>query len=161
MNNLSPTGEKLLDLAGLLGTGTAAYNKAATPIASAMRDGLVQASNRVVPIGRGAATISKFAASKPVLNALKVVPGLGAVGGVLGAADIIAGGDSAANKAMDTTAMAIGGILGAAGGPLGIAAGAGLGKAASDAVQFIGGGGKSAEQRKIEEALALLRGGQI
>jgi hypothetical protein len=87
--------------------------------------------------------------------------GLGAVGGVLGAADIIAGQDSAANKIMDTAAMGIGGFLGAAGGPMGIAAGAGLGKAASDATQFLLGGGKSAEQRKIEEALAALRGGQI
>ena len=87
--------------------------------------------------------------------------GLGAVGGVLGAADVIAGNDSLGNKAMDTVAMGIGGALGAAGGPMGIAAGAGLGKAASDATQFLLGGGKSAEQRKMEEALALLRGGKI
>ena len=87
--------------------------------------------------------------------------GLGAVGGVLGAADVIAGQDSAANKAMDTVAMGIGGFLGAAGGPVGIAAGAGMGKAASDAAQFIFGDKKSAEQRKMEEALAALRGGQI
>ena len=89
----------------------------------------------------------------------KAAVGLGAVGGVVGAADIIAGQDSAANKAMDTAAMGIGGFLGAAGGPVGIAAGAGLGKMASDATQFILGGGKSAEQRKMEEALAALRGG--
>ena len=57
--------------------------------------------------------------------------------------------------------MGIGGALGAVGGPLGIAAGAGLGKAASDATQFLFGGGKSAEQRRMEEALAALRGGQI
>jgi len=87
--------------------------------------------------------------------------GLGAVGGVLGAADVLAGNDSLGNKAMDTVAMGIGGFLGAAGGPLGIAAGAGLGKMASDATQFILGGGKSAEQRRMEEALAALRGGQI
>ena len=87
--------------------------------------------------------------------------GLGAVGGVLGAADVIAGNDSLGNKAMDTVAMGIGGALGAVGGPMGIAAGAGLGKAASDATQFLLGGGKSAEQRKMEEALALLRGGKI
>lgn len=161
MSELSPQGQQLLELAGLLGTSTARYDAAATPIAHALRDGAVQLSNRVVPVGKGAATLSKFAASKPVLGALKVVPGLGAIGGALGAADIIAGNDSAANKAMDTTAMAIGGFLGAAGGPLGIAAGSGLGKAASDATQFIFGGGKSAEQRRMEEALAALRGGQI
>jgi hypothetical protein len=79
----------------------------------------------------------------------------------MGAADVLAGNDSLGNKAMDTAAMGIGGFLGAAGGPLGIAAGAGLGKAASDATQFVLGGGKSAEQRKMEEALAALRGGQI
>ena len=44
---------------------------------------------------------------------------------------------------------------------MGIAAGAGLGKAASDAVQYIFGDKKSAEQRKLEEALMLLRGGNI
>ena len=86
---------------------------------------------------------------------------IGALGGVLGAADILAGNDSLGNKAMDTVAMGIGGTLGAVGGPMGIAAGAGLGKMASDATQFVLGGGKSAEQRKMEEALAALRGGQI
>ena len=161
MSDLSPQGQQLLELAGLLGTSTARYDAAATPIAGALRDGLVQASNRAVPIGRGAATLSKFAASKPALTALKVVPGLGAVGGALGVADIVAGDDSGANKAMDAAAMGIGGFLGAAGGPLGIAAGAGLGKMASDATQFLFGGGKSADQRRMEEALALLRGGQI
>ena len=35
----------------------------------------------------------------------KAAVGLGAVGGVVGAADIIAGQDSAANKLMDTAAM--------------------------------------------------------
>ena len=78
----------------------------------------------------------------------------------LGAADVVAGNDSAANKIMDTAAMGIGGFLGAAGGPVGMAAGAGLGKAASDGLQFIFGDKKSAEQRKLEEALALLQGGR-
>ena len=44
---------------------------------------------------------------------------------------------------------------------VGIAAGAGIGKAVSDGAQFIFGGGKSAEQRRMEEALAALRGGQF
>jgi len=91
----------------------------------------------------------------------KAAVGLGAVGGVVGAADVIAGQDSAANKVMDTAAMGIGGFLGAAGGPVGIAAGAGIGKAVSDGAQWLFGDKKSAEQRKMEEALALLRGGQI
>ena len=161
MSELSPQGKQLLELAGLLGTATSRYDSAAAPIAGAMRDGLVQASNRAIPIGRGAATLSKFAASKPVLGALKVVPGLGAVGGVLGAADIIAGNDSLGNKAMDTVMMVGGGALGSVVPIVGTALGAGLGKAASDAIQFVGGGGKSAEQRKMEEALAALRGGVI
>jgi hypothetical protein len=91
----------------------------------------------------------------------KAAVGLGAVNGVLGAADVIAGDDSFANKAMDTTAMTIGGFLGAPGGPMGIAAGAGIGKSISDGAQWLFGDKKTAEQRRIEEALIALRGGQI
>ena len=86
----------------------------------------------------------------------KAALGLGAVGGVVGAADVIAGPDSLGNKAMDTAAMGIGGFLGAPLGPLGIAAGAGTGKMVSDATQFIFGDKKSAEERKMEELLAIL-----
>jgi hypothetical protein len=75
--------------------------------------------------------------------------------------DILLGEESLGNKAMDTAFMVGGGALGSVVPVVGTALGAGLGKAASDAVQFIGGGGKSAEQRKMEEALAALRGGQI
>ena len=57
--------------------------------------------------------------------------------------------------------MTIGGILGSVGGPLGTAAGVGVGKMASDATQFVFGGGKSAEERRMEEALLALRGGVI
>ena len=108
------------------------------------------------------AAISRFAASPAALTAAKVGTGISALGGVLGAADVLVGRDSAANKVMDTAAMGIGGFLGAAGGPVGIAAGAGIGKAISDGTQFIFGGGKSAEERKLEEALiALKRGGLV
>ena len=100
-------------------------------------------------------------AMSPEQSRFRFVPGLSVLGAGLGAADIVAGNDSLANKAMDATAMGIGGFLGSAAGPIGTAAGASLGKAASDAIQFIGGGGKSAEQRRMEEALAALRGGQI
>ena len=121
--------------------------------------------NRLGGVGSGATgampSIARFAASPAALNVLKVGTGLGAVGGILGAADVIAGNDSAANKIMDTAAMGIGGFLGAPGGPVGVAAGAGIGKAASDGLQFIFGDKKSAEQRKLEEALALLQGGRI
>ena len=89
----------------------------------------------------------------------KGLVGLGAVGGVMGAADVLAGQDSAANKLMDSAAMAIGGVLGAPGGAVGIAAGAGGGKAISDGLQWLFGDKKTAEQRKLEEALAQLQRG--
>ena len=100
--------------------------------------------------------MGKLGAAAKVLG-----PGLGAVGGALAVGDVLFGQDSAANKAMDATAMTIGGFLGSVGGPLGAAAGAGLGKMASDATQFVLGGGKSAEERRMEEALAMLQGGRI
>ena len=78
---------------------------------------------------------------------------------VLDVADVLGGGDSFGNKVMDTGAMAIGGGIGALmGGPLGASIGASTGKMASDGLQGIFGGGKSAEERKLEEALALLNG---
>ena len=109
------------------------------------------------PIG----SIARFAASPKALMLAKVGTGVGALGGVLGAADILAGQDSAANKIMDTAAMGIGGFLGSAGGPVGIAAGAGIGKAASDGLQYLFGDKKTAEQRKLEEALLLINGGRV
>lgn len=124
-----------------------------------LKRGLGKAASAIPGITKEAGM--RFAMSPGAKAALRFVPGLSVLGAGLGAADIVAGNDSLGNKAMDTAAMGIGGFLGAAGGPVGIAAGASLGKMASDAVQFIGGGGKSAEQRKMEEALALLRGGQI
>jgi hypothetical protein len=111
--------------------------------------------------GGQATKLGRLAGSKLANSALRVVPGLSVAGAALGAADVVAGNDSLANKAMDATAMGIGGFLGSAAGPIGTAAGASLGKMASDATQFVLGGGKSAEQRKMEEALAALRGGQI
>ena len=102
-----------------------------------------------------------MAGGAKALALLKALPAFGAVGGVLGAADVIAGSDSGANKAMDATAMMIGGALGSVGGPLGMAAGAGAGKMVSDATQFIFGDRKTPEQRRMEEALAALRGGMI
>ena len=133
-----------------------------TPAAKAVQSGATKLVGTGVSTGAGPiATIGRFAASPKALMLAKVGTGIGALGGVLGAADILAGNDSLGNKAMDTVAMGIGGTLGAVGGPMGIAAGAGLGKMASDATQFILGGGKSSEQRKMEEALAALRGGQI
>ena len=101
--------------------------------------------------------VARFAGGKAAKNILRAVPGLGTALVALDVADVVAGPDSLGNKGMDAVAMGIGGTLGAVGGPLGIAAGAGLGKMASDATQFLLGGGKSAEQRKLEEALKLLQ----
>jgi len=101
--------------------------------------------------------VARFAGGKTAKNILRAVPGLSTALVGLDVADIVAGPDSLANKGMDAVAMGIGGTLGALGGPLGAAAGAGLGKMASDATQFLFGGGKSAEQRKLEEALKLLQ----
>ena len=117
-------------------------------------------------LGRGAPLLgSRMAASPKVLNALKILPGLGAVAGVAGAADVAFGPDSAENKAMDAVAMlggGIGGALGTVGGPvgtaIGAAAGAGLGKMGSDSLQWLFGDKKTAEERRMEEALLALRG---
>ena len=73
------------------------------------------------------------------------------------AGDLILGDESLANKGMDVAMMTAGGALGSFVPVVGTALGAGLGKAASDAIQFVGGGGKSPEQRRMEEALALLQ----
>ena len=104
--------------------------------------------------------VARFAGGKAAKNILRAVPGLSTALVALDAADVVAGPDSLGNKAMDASAMGIGGTIGGImglGNPLAIATGAGLGKMASDATQFIFGGGKSAEQRKLEEALKLLQ----
>ena len=106
-------------------------------------------------------SIARFAASKGVNNALRVVPGIGLGISALDAADVVTNDTSVGNKVMDTAAMAIGAGLGSVGGPLGAAAGASTAKLVSDGAQYLFGGGKSAEQRKLEEALALLNGGRI
>ena len=145
-----------------LDAGTAALSYAddlVTPAARQAQLALLKASGGV---GAGAGTIGSRMAgallTPKALNVLKLGAGASALGGVLGAADVVAGNDGLANKTMDTAAMGIGGFLGAAGGPLGMAAGAGIGKALSDGTQFLLGGGKSAEQRRMEEALAQLQG---
>tara|TARA_R110002020_G_scaffold143654_6_gene316118 strand:- start:4098 stop:4748 length:651 start_codon:yes stop_codon:yes gene_type:complete len=92
----------------------------------------------------------------------RIAPGLSAIGNITDVADIITGDESLANKAMDATGMGLGGTAGfIIGGPLGASIGAGLGKTASDGIQYLVGGGKSPEERRMEEALRALRGGQI
>ena len=108
--------------------------------------------------GKAGAYIGSLPGMGTLGSAAKILgPAAAAGGAVLGAGDIVFGDDSGANKAMDATAMTIGAILGSAGGPLGTAAGAGLGKMASDATQYLFGDKKTPEQRKMELALAQLQ----
>ena len=120
---------------------------------------------RMGGVGSGAggvgSKIARFAGGKGVNNALRVVPGLAVGMTALDAADILTNDTSLGNKAMDTAAMAVGGALGAVGGPLGAAGGASLGKLVSDGTQFVFGGGKSPEERKLEEALLALKSGGL
>ena len=155
-----------LDMAGTaLGYADGLVSPAATRVQNAIVNGVTRI-DPTTPLNVGPVVTAKG----NVINMLKgpqakflskAAVGLGAVNGVLGAADVIAGDDSLANKAMDATAMGIGGFLGAPLGPMGIAAGAGTGKAISDGAQWLFGDKKTAEQRRIEEALIALRGGQI
>tara|TARA_R100001443_G_scaffold78948_1_gene86145 strand:- start:1336 stop:1842 length:507 start_codon:yes stop_codon:yes gene_type:complete len=142
------------------GAATLAYaDDLVTPAARQLQMGLLKAAGGV---GTGNSLHGRMAGAlltPKALTALKLGTGLSAVGGVLGAADVIAGNDSLANKAMDTVAMGIGGTIGAVGGPMGIAAGAGVGKAISDGTQWLFGDKKTPEQRKLELALAQLQGG--
>ena len=128
---------------------------AAAPIAA----GLMGLADKI-PLGKGGATVSRMAGGLPGQIIAKGLPVLGAVGAVVDVGDILTNDTSAGNKIMDTAAMGIGGTIGGVlglGNPFAVAGGASLGKMASDATQFVLGGGKSAEQRKMEEALALLQ----
>ena len=116
---------------------------------------------RAVPAGFGKSAITRLAASPKALGVLKFAAPIAAVSAVPAAGDVLFGGDSAANKIMDGAGMTIGGILGSVGGPVGAAAGAGIGKSASDGLQWLFGDKKTAEQRRMEEALMALRGGVI
>ena len=107
--------------------------------------------------------VSNKAAAKVGRFAGRVAPALSAFQNVADVADLVTGEESLANKSMDVAAMGVGGAAGfALGGPLGASIGASLGKTVSDGTQFLLGGGKSPEQRKLEEALiALQRGGLV
>tara|TARA_B100001094_G_scaffold74269_1_gene70610 strand:- start:902 stop:1474 length:573 start_codon:yes stop_codon:yes gene_type:complete len=154
----SGLGNLMLDSAAGLGQGVAKYDKAVTPFANSAQERLTGLIGRAGGATRAGSAVGRFAGSAKALGLLKALPAAGAVGGVLGAGDIVFGGDSAANKVMDGTAMAIGGFLGAPGGPLGMAAGAGLGKMVSDGVQGLGGllGIESQEERRKRELMEML-----
>jgi len=105
--------------------------------------------------------VGRFAGSKIGRGFARAVPGMAAALNILGLADILAGGDSLGNKAMDTALTAVPTVVGAKlAGPVGASVGAAGGKYLSDGIQAIFGGGKSAEERKLEEALMMLNGGR-
>lgn len=112
--------------------------------------------------GGQASAIGRMAGSKAANKVLRLVPGLGIGLTALDAADVVTSDTSFGNKAMDATSMAVGGTIGGVvglGNPLAIATGASIGKALSDGTQFLLGGGESAEERKLREALELLQRG--
>ena len=128
---------------------------AAAPVAA----GLMELADKI-PLGKGGATASRMAGGLPGKIISKALPVLGAVTAAGDVADIVLNDTSAGNKIMDTAAMGIGGTIGGVlglGNPFAIAGGASIGKMASDATQFVLGGGKSPQERKLEEALTLLQ----
>lgn len=117
-----------------------------------------------IPLGKGGATLSRMAGSGAIKNVARAIPVLGAVTAVADVGDIVFGDESLGNKVMDGTAMAIGGTIGGVlglGNPLAAAAGASTGKFVSDGLQYLFGDKKTPEQRKMEEALAMLKGGYV
>jgi hypothetical protein len=133
-------------------------DEAAAPIAAG-----IQTLADKIPLGKGGATATRMAGQLPGKIIAKALPVLGAVGAVTDVADILTNDTSFGNKVMDTTAMGIGGTIGAVvglGNPFIAAGGASLGKMGSDALQWLFGDKKTPQQRKLEEQLALL-GGRI
>ena len=106
-------------------------------------------------------TVGRMAGSKIGRGIARVMPAVSLGVNVMDVADVVAGDESLANRGMDAAAMTIGGVLGAAGGPLGASIGASTGKMLSDGTQWLFGDKKTPEQRKMELALAQLQGGGI
>lgn len=102
--------------------------------------------------------------------ALRLLPATAAVGSVIGLGNILFGGDTFANKGMDTLGMGagifgmhqFGGVGGTtpAGRALRYTGGATLGKIGSDLVQLAAGGGQSQTDQQLAEALIQLQGGR-
>ena len=108
------------------GTALGFVDDAVSPAAGKLQNAVVGAVGKLDPkypaqVGSVLTNKGKVLSmlSGPQAMLAKGAVGLGAVGGGVGAADIIAGNDSLGNKAMDTVAMGIGGTLGAVGGPIG------------------------------------------
>ena len=110
----------------------------------------------------GRAKPGRFAKSAAVQKALRFVPGLGAATTALTVLDTLSGDESLGNKGMDLALMGGGAAIGGSVIPIvGAPIGSMLGKAASDGIQYVLGGGKSPEEQKLEEALKALRGGSF
>ena len=139
------------------------YEKGVTPLVDKQVSAL-QGLIKQGPLQKGdvvGQTIRKAGAAlnnPGVKTALKYAP---AVGTALSVGDLVLGDESLANKGMDAALMAAGGFLGSAVPVVGTGLGMTGGKMLSDGIQFVFGGGKSPEERKLEEALALLQGGRI
>lgn len=112
-------------------------------------------------LGKMPKTVGRMAGSKIGRGIARAVPALSVLTNVADVADIIAGDESFINKAGDVAGAGIGGTLGfVMGGPLGASVGASMGKQASDGLQYLFGDKKTPEQRRMEEALAMLQGGR-
>ena len=121
------------------------------------KDFAINQQAKLMARGAEATKLGRFAGGPIARGALRVVPVLSTGLAALDAADIVTNDTNIGNKVMDTAAMGIGGVLGGiAAGPLGATAGASTGKWASDSLQWLFGDKKTPEQRKMEEALAIL-----
>ncbi len=158
-------GNAMLDAATVYGDMSGQFYNAADPKIKSAKEAIKKGVTKVGGPGASRAAgkagaalgalpgMSKLGAAARVLG-----PAVGAVGGGLAVADLVTGEESGINKTMDAVAMGIGGTLGWVGGPLGSAAGVGLGKMVSDGTQWLFGDKKTPEQRKMELALAQLQG---
>ena len=148
---------------GKLGAFASGIDSRLTPVANAQTAALakgVRGTSKLMGFSPSAAgnagRMAMQAMRSPVGRSIvKFAP---VVGGAMAVGDLVMGDESLGNKAMDATAMTIGGILGSGIPVVGTALGASAGKMISDGAQFILGGGKSPEERRMEEALAQLQG---
>lgn len=110
-------------------------------------------------IGMKAGRMAGAALKNPLLQkGLAYAP---AIGTALAVGDVVLGDESIGNKAMDATAMTIGGMLGSAVPVIGTGLGIAAGKMVSDGTQWLFGDKKTPEQRKMELALSQLQGGGV
>ncbi len=128
--------------------GMQAYDEMTRPGAKSLQEMLVNLIGQNEPGNpeTARAVMGRMAMDDNMLRLLQAMPAAAAVGGVVGAGDIVAGEESFANKTMDLLGMGAGayginrgvnrlGGTTAAGKALAMAAGLGIGKMGSDAVQ--------------------------